>query len=361
VTLILSNKEIEAVFTLEECFAALESALLDLGNGKAVNMPRQDLLVPGPLPGSYHGLKTSCGSLPRAQVTTVRVTSDIITWPIVDGRQRRVKVPLAAGNKFVGLVFVFSNATGELLAILPDGFVQALRVGVTNALSAKYMARPESAVLGLFGSGWQARPALLALCKILPIEEIRVYSPTKRNRERFADELGTEVKAKVFAVAEPKEAARGADVVALATNALDPFFPASWLEPGMHVTTVRPSEMTLDALLRCDLVAVSSREPARLMTLPGEETKIPEFGKGDYARSELEGTAADWSDKPELSEIMVGKSNGRQNPTDITCMLNYVGLGLQFSAVAARIYQLAKAQRIGNEVPADCFVQEEHS
>ena len=48
-TLILTNEEIESVFTLEECFNALEPALRDLGNGQAVNMPRQDLLVPGPL------------------------------------------------------------------------------------------------------------------------------------------------------------------------------------------------------------------------------------------------------------------------------------------------------------------------
>ena len=360
-TLILANKDIEAVFTIEECFDALETALLDLGNGRAVNMPRQDLLVPGPLPGSYHGLKTSCGSLPRTGVTTLRLTSDIITWPTVAGRQRRVKVPLALGNKFVGLVFVFSTDTGELLAILPDGFIQALRVGVTNALSAKYMARPESAVLAVFGSGWQARSALLAMCRILPIQEVRVYSPNRTNRKRFANEMDNQVEAKVFAVSEPREAAADADVVALATNALEPFFPASWLREGMHVTTVRPSEMTLDALLRCDLVAVSSRESARLVTLPGEETKIPEFGKGDYARSELKGTRADWTDKPELSEIMARKKKGRQNRGDITCMLNYVGLGLQFAAVAARIYQLAKAQGLGKEVPTDWFVQEEHS
>lgn len=78
-TLILSNEEIESIFTLEECFDVLEPALLDLGHGAAVNMPRQDLLVPGPFEGSYHGLKTSCASLPRAGVTTMRLTSDVLT------------------------------------------------------------------------------------------------------------------------------------------------------------------------------------------------------------------------------------------------------------------------------------------
>jgi alanine dehydrogenase len=360
-TLILTNQEIESIFTLDECFAVLEPALMDLGNGRAVNMPRQDLLVPGALAGSYHGLKTSCASLPNAGVTTMRVTSDVLTWPVVSGRQRRVKVPLALGNKYVGLVFVFSIASGELLAIFPDGFMQAIRVGVTNALSAKYLARKDSTVMALYGSGWQARPALLAMCKILPIEEVRVYSPTQENREAFVRAMSAKTTAKLFAVSSPQEAAQGADIVSLTTNALDPFFPPSWIGNGMHITTVRPSEMMLDALVRCDLIAVSTRDAAKLFTLPREETKVPEFGKGDYGRAELENTAADWRDKPELSEIMAGKVAGRKSDSEVTCMLNHLGLGLQFSACAARIFALAQERKLGRELPTEWFCQDEHS
>lgn len=360
-TLILSNQEIENIFTLDECFAALEPALIDLGSGRAVNMPRQDLLVPGPLESSYHGLKTSCAALPSAGVTTMRVTSDVLTWPTIAGRQRRVKVPRAAGGKYVGLVLVFSNDSGELLAIFPDGYMQAVRVGVTNALSAKYLARKDSAVLALYGSGWQAAPALLGMTRVLPIEEVRVYSPTERNREKFVESMRQKVNARLRPVSSPEEAARGADVVSLATNALDPFFPAAWIANGMHITTVRPSELALDALLRCDLIAVSTREAAKLFTLPGEETKVPEFGRGDYGRTELENTRADWRNKPELSEIMAGKIAGRQNDRQVTCMLNHLGLGLQFSAAAAKIYELAKARNVGRELPAEWFCQDEHS
>ncbi|MGH7782420.1 MAG: ornithine cyclodeaminase family protein [Candidatus Binatia bacterium] len=360
-TLLLTNEQIEEIFTIDECFQVLEPALLELGNGRAVNMPRQDLLVPGPLESSYHGLKTSCASLPQAGVTTMRVTSDILTWPEVAGRQRRVKVPLAPGGKYVGLVLVFSTRTGELLAIFPDGFMQAIRVGVTNALSAKYMARRESSVLALYGSGWQARPALLAMCQVLPISDVRVYSPTASNRKKFVAEMQELTSAKLRAVSAPEEAAKDSDIIALATNALDPFFPASWISDGVHITTVRPSEMMLDALVRCDLIAVSTREAAQLFTLPGEAIKIPEFGKGDYGRAELESTAADWRNKPELSEIMAGKANSRSSDSEVTCMLNHLGLGLQFSAAAARIYQLAKEKNLGRELPPEWFAQHEHS
>ena len=360
-TLILTNEEIESIFTLEECFNALEPALLDLGNGRAVNMPRQDLLVPGPLRQSYHGLKTSCASLPRAGVTTLRLTSDVLTWPLIDGRQRRVKVPLAMGGRYVGLVLVFSTATGELLAIFPDGLMQAIRVGVTNALSAKYLARKDSSVMALYGSGWQAGPALTAMCKVLPIKEVRVFSPTRKNRDAFVKKMSTDTDATLRAVSSPEEAAQGADIISLATNALDPFFPASWISDGMHITTVRPSEIMRDGLVRCDLIAVSTREAAKLFTLPGEETRVPEFGRGDYGRVELENTAADWRNKPELSEIMAGKAAGRRRDADVTCILNHLGLGLQFSAATARIYELAKARGVGRELPGEWFCQDEHS
>ena len=69
------------------------------------------------------------------------------------------------------------------------GYMQAIRVGVTNALSAKYLARKDSSVMALYGSGWQAGPALLAMCKVLPIEEVRVYSPTRENRETFVEKM----------------------------------------------------------------------------------------------------------------------------------------------------------------------------
>jgi alanine dehydrogenase len=360
-TLLLTNEEIESIFTIDECFDILEPALAELGNGRAVNMPRQDLLVPGPIQSSYHGLKTSCAALPLVGITTMRVTSDILTWPNVAGRQRRVKVPLASGGRYVGLVLVFSTRTGELLAIFPDGFIQAIRVGVTNALSAKYMARKESSVLAVFGSGWQARPALLAMCRVLPITEVRVFSPTVSNRDKFVAELQPLTSAEVRAVSAPAEAAKSADVVALATNALDPFFPAEWISNGMHITTVRPSEMMLDALVRCDLIAVSTREAAQLFTLENEETSIPEFGKGDYGRTELEDTAADWRNKPELAEIIAGKASSRERDSEVTCMLNHLGLGLQFTAAAARIYQMAKEKNLGRELPSEWFSQQEHS
>ena len=195
----------------------------------------------------------------------------------------------------------------------------------------------------------------------MPIREVRVYSPTEEHRRGFAREMDQRVEAELRAVDIPQDAARGADIVLLATNALAPFFPADWIRDGMHIATVRSSEMTVDALLRCNRLVVSSREAARLVTLPGEEERIPELGQGDYRREELRGTDADWSTKPELGELMAGKVATRESPAEVTCMLNYVGLGLQFAAAGARIYELAKERGLGRELPTEWFSQDQHS
>jgi ornithine cyclodeaminase/alanine dehydrogenase-like protein (mu-crystallin family) len=127
------------------------------------------------------------------------------------------------------------------------------------------------------------------------------------------------------AVSSPEEAARGADIVSLATNALEPFFPAAWIRSGMHITTVRPSELMLDALLRCDLIAVLPARPPNSLHFRVKSEKFLSSAEGDYGRAELENTAADWRNKPELSEIMAGKVSGRKSDAEVTVYAQPLG------------------------------------
>ena len=76
-----------------------------------------------------HQFKTLDGAIPRRGVASIRVTSDIVAFPLVNGKRRRIKAPVAEGNSYVGLVFLFSSATGELIAILQDGLLQRYHGG----------------------------------------------------------------------------------------------------------------------------------------------------------------------------------------------------------------------------------------
>ena len=155
-TLILSNEEISEILTMADCMDALEDAYIELEAGRGITRHRSDSLTSAQIPNSLYGLKSMDGIAPKFGTSAVRINSDIITCPEVNGKRRRVKIPAAPNKRWVGLVLLFSTETGEPLAIFPDGVVQRARVGATNGLGAKYLARKDARIVALLGSGWQA-------------------------------------------------------------------------------------------------------------------------------------------------------------------------------------------------------------
>ena len=117
------------------------------------------------------------------------MTSDIVGFPVVNGSRRRIKIPAAEGKAYVGLVFLFSSVSGELIAVLQDGLLQRYTVGAVNAIGAKYLSRADSRAVGLIGAGNQARSQLEALKEVRPIENVRVYSPIRAEAEAFRESI----------------------------------------------------------------------------------------------------------------------------------------------------------------------------
>ena len=109
----------------------------------------------------------------------LRLNSDVIRWEERDGRIIKDKIPAAPGNKWVGLIMLFSAETGEPLAIFPDGFIQGLRVAASSALgwldSWRGRMRPFWGYLVPVGR----RGAHARMRAIRAIKKIPVHSPTK--------------------------------------------------------------------------------------------------------------------------------------------------------------------------------------
>src|SRR5688500_11636313 len=117
--------------------AALEPVYRDIPGGRAVNRAQSQTYLHGPEPGSSYCLKTVEGGAEAVGVMAIRLTSDVLRAETTEGVTRRVKVPAAPGGRFLGLVLLFSTETGALLAILPDGIIQRLRVGASSALATR--------------------------------------------------------------------------------------------------------------------------------------------------------------------------------------------------------------------------------
>jgi ornithine cyclodeaminase/alanine dehydrogenase-like protein (mu-crystallin family) len=263
---------------------------------------------------------------------------------------RLEKLPLAGTGMFVGLVQLFSAVTGELLAIMPDGVIQQTRVGVTSALGMKVMARKNSEILGLIGSGGQARAHYRFMTSVLGIKKVKVFSPNPEHRKQFTAEMADETGVAGEPVSSAEEAAKDCDVVCSATNSSRPVLNPDWLQPGMHYNSIREFETDLAALDRCDVVAIHTQ-------FGGIQHYQPPGIVGDMPGVRRE-KSRDWSRYPEICDLIAGKAPGRTNDKQITFFLNNVGTGVQFAAMGYCAYRAAKENGLGHEIPTDWFLQD---
>src|SRR5215471_10853958 len=209
--LFINNEEVDQLLTMKDTMEALEILYREIGEGIAVTAPRSDVHSPtaaaqsaeGPM---AHYLKSMSGASPHFGTGALRFSSDIVAWRNTGGGMRREKLPLLPGNRWMGIVMLFSSSNGELLAIMNDGVLQRFRVGGANGVSTKYLARRDAATVGLIGSGWQAETQVMAVCEARRIKKITVFSPTKANREKFASEVSERAKVDIAPVDSYEEA-----------------------------------------------------------------------------------------------------------------------------------------------------------
>jgi ornithine cyclodeaminase/alanine dehydrogenase-like protein (mu-crystallin family) len=354
-TLILSNADVEQLLTVRECIDVLEDVYVELSEGRGVNRVRSDCLVPSQRGDALYSLKSMDGVIPKLGVGAVRIDSDIVTWPKQGNNMRRVKVP-AAGGRYVGLVLLFSSETGEPLAILPDGAMQRIRVGATNGLGLKYLARQDASSIGILGSGWQAGTQLMAACAVREIRTIRCFSPNRGHCETFAGEMSALLGIAVEPVTQPEDAIGGADIAMCATNSIDNIFFARWIEPGMHISAIKVPELERAAIERADRVVIHTHD-VKPLHVTTRDLAIPEReGNKGWALAE----GIDFKNTPTLPDLIAGKSAGRRSAAEVTCFINNLGLGYQFAAAGAVVYRKAKEHGLGHDLPTDWFTQDVH-
>jgi len=250
---------------------------------------------------------------------------------------------------FVGLVLLFNTSTGELEAVLHDHFLSTRRVAATGAIGARYLAREDSRVLGLFGSGQQATAQVRAMVASRPLELINVYSPTPEHRRAFAEQMTRELEVEVRAVDDPQAVIEGADILVTATNSRSPVFDGRLLQPGTHLQTIvgtdqsaSGSEIDHEAVRRADLVVTNLKEQIQVDRQPKLLWAIEEG-------------VLSWDAVHDLSEVVAGLAPGRTSDQQITLHDNNTGMGIQFAALGRLILQLAREQKLGTTLSDELF------
>jgi alanine dehydrogenase len=310
--LVLSQAEVQELLDLDRLVDALADAHADLTAGEASMPPRIASLVE-PREGL---LGVMPAYLPSAGLACKLVT----LFPHNEDRETHQAI-----------ICVFDPDNGTPAALMDGTYITATRTAAGSALATRLLAREDSRVLALIGTGVQARAHARAIPRVRPIEEIRVASRDRAKAEAFANEIGG------VAVDSYEDALRGADVVAATTHAVEPVVRREWLAPGVHVNSVglnpRGREVDAQTVEEATLVVES-----RASALAPPPAGAPELAGIDPSRVHAD-----------LGELVTGAKPRRRSPEEIT-LYKSVGVAVQDAAAAALVLAAARERSVGREI-----------
>lgn len=291
--LVLTRAEVEDLLDLDVLLDALAQAHAELSAGQASLPPRVAAFSQAGLLGAMPGF------LPAAGLGAKLVS----LFPA-----NRAPLPTHQAA-----IVLFDADTGLVTALMDGTYITAMRTAGAAALAARFLARPDSRVLAVLGTGVQSRAAQEMFPRAFPFAEVRVAGR-----------------------GEHEDAVRGADVVHAATHAAEPILFRDWVAPGTHVSSVgynAPGSELDPALVAASTVFVESRDSA-FAPLPAG---APELAGVDPASAF------------ELGEIVAGSRPGRTSAEEIT-LYKSVGVAVQDLAAAALVLAAARERGAGLEV-----------
>jgi len=315
-TIYLNEEEVTTLLDMPTALDAVEKVMAAHGRGETIDFPRQRVRLPSSM---THLLQ---GGVPDLNLTGMKVYTSA-------GRQTRFWVHL------------FDATSGDPVAVLEADRLGMMRTGAAGGVAAKWLARADARIAGVFGSGWQAQSQVLALCAVRPIERVKVFARNTERLTAFCAQMSRETGREVVPAASAEETVRGSEVVVTITTSPKPLFDAEWLAEGTHITaagsnSLARQELPEAALRRASLICVDSREVA--LREAGDLLPLLEKGRTQPGR---------WV---ELGEVIAGIRPGRTSPAQIT-LFESQGMAIQDIAVAARVVALAREKGMGTALP----------
>jgi len=317
--LYLSREDVEATrLPMAEIIQALDAMFKEKGEGK-VEMPPKPGIHPRP-DAFIHAMPAYIPSLNSAGLKWVS------GYP---GNQAR-------GLPYItGLLILNEPDTGVPIAVMDCTWITAQRTGAATAVSARYLARPDSASVGIVACGVQGRSNLEALACLFDIQQVRAYDLYPDVAVRYAHEMQERLGLHIEPVKTLPEAVRGLDIVVTSGPILKnpkPSIEPGWLAPGSFASLVDFDSYWEGAALReMDKLATDDLSQMRYYRAEGYFRDTPEA----YA---------------DLGEIVAGRKPGRESARERIASIN-LGLALDDMATAIRVYQRATAMGIGRVLP----------
>jgi alanine dehydrogenase len=288
------------------------------------------------LRGAFRSLSAGTASVPPRGAATTEHGILAAMPGFVPGQGLAAKlVTYFRDNEAVGVpahqavVTVHDPDTGTPLAVMDGTYLTAVRTATCAAVAAVELARAGATTLAVLGAGVQGASHLDAFTRGLPFTDVRVASRSRGRAEAVA--AGHPA---ARAVEGFEEAVRGADVVALCTDADEPVVRHEWLQPGTHVSSVGSGHEVDPATADAATVFVESRAVA---TQP-----FPAGSRELGGRDPLSVT--------EVGEVLLGTRRGRTDDSQVT-LYKSMGHAVEDVAAATLVYAAAVAKGGGTRLP----------
>ncbi len=313
--LLLRESDVEQLLTMPMAIELVERVHREYSTGRAIDVPRERTRLPK---AALHILQ---GAVPSAGVFGYKAYTS--------SRE---------GIRF--LVYMFSAERGNLEAIVEADFLGMTRTGAAGGVAAKWLAREDAKVAGIFGAGWQAQGQLEALAAVRRLERVKVYSRTAERVAKFCERMRERLRLDVVPAASAEDAVKGSDIVVTITTSATPVFSGEWLGAGTHVNAAGSNsllrrEIDETAVRRCDPIVVDSRPTA----IKEAGDLLPVMEKGRLHAGAL----------TELGEVIAGARPGRTRAEQVT-LFESQGMAIQDLAIAAEITRLARSRGLGTEI-----------
>jgi alanine dehydrogenase len=318
----LTEADVVSLMALPDAIPALEAVLAMEADGKAANMTKTHLTFTGH--DTMHALGGASAGIglteTKAWVHTAKGTAPLLClWNTEDGQCRAVMEAFALGQ---------------------------MRTGGISGLATKWLSVADADEMAVIGSGRQAVTQVAAVAAVRTLRRLRVFSPTKENREAFAKRMAGEFGFEAVPCGSVEAAVKDAPIVTCVTLARAPFLEAGMLAKGTHVNAVgaivpERIEIADDVFARCAVVAVDS--------LPGVQNLSQEFRK-HYGEGKVP-----WDEVTPISRV-VAEGEGRPAGADLT-LFKAMGMGLSDLAMANELLARAEAAGVGLKLPARERVQ----
>jgi ornithine cyclodeaminase len=323
--LFLTEKDVkhalEGQNTYREAVDVIERVLKQQSDGSTYHLKRYTMEHPHHRGHLWHNIRILPGMVPEIGAAAVRVYSGY------------------RGTNKSEVICLFDWSDMEMVAIISDYHLHAIRTASPYGVAAKYLSRSDSSTLGIIGTGRYAQGMAQAVCAVRPINKIKVYSRDPANVRSFCASMEAALGIEISAASSGREAVRNTDIMITATSGNTIVFEGSSLEPGVLFMSLAPGEFDEDTVLRSRVFLSGSEQV--LGDNPPRKPFNTLLASGKFKPEDV---------VAELGDVVAGKKSGRLSADDII-LYESPGMGILDAGIGHWVYNRARKKGLGTELP----------